>query len=177
MTLPNPNVYATLDGLKTHPLWHQLTDAQRKFIEVLLSGASKMAAARAAYNVGSDNAASALASKLMRHVEIRTLLSAHWGYPLLASHVSKRELCSLISMKLRAAKESDSSLSEMRHLSSIYAELKGWRRVPRRVKDKQSGSEDEAVRPLESRNELMKLVKQYEREQGHDEGSEEEDEG
>jgi hypothetical protein len=153
--------YTTLEGLKTHPLWEQLTEKQATFLEQFILTGNKVESALEAYDTTSRTSAVALAHTALKGYEVKTLLSLYRGYSIRGSHVTRTELLSLISDRLRSEKL---SISEFRNLSAVYADVKGWR-----ISKQKRGTNllDKDPEDLKSSLQLMQLVQQYEHERGN----------
>jgi hypothetical protein len=123
MSETHNNPYSTLEGLKQHPLWRQLTDKQQVFVEQYIRTKDRFAAVRTAFDVG-EVGADGFSARLLQHRQIRPLIAAHFGYKTdKDGALTKNDLADLISKRLRSGTLSD---GYFRELTVWYIRLRGW---------------------------------------------------
>jgi len=168
MSLPDTSI-ERLEEMKQHYLWKSLTEQQKAFCEHFVTSGFKdrYESVRAVYNVRTQNGARAVSSRLLRKYEIRRLLSEFYGYERGNAEMSKMELLSMISRRIRLASESGNA-RELNRLIDMYTELQGWRRSTN-VKPVIDQEEEPAAT---QEDDFLTLVQQYEWEL-YEEGKEE----
>lgn len=139
--------YKTLKGLRTHPLYRQLTDPQRLFLdEYIKSGYKRVQAARAAYTCSSDKSAATLASRILQLPAIKKLLAIHGDYEQVGPAMRKQEFLEAISNRLRSHRLGDQSFIK---LATLLAELQGWTAARRESASDPDELLDDIVRSVE----------------------------
>lgn len=93
--------YRTLAGLKTHPLWHQLTAKQQNFLIAYIETGDRRKAIEAVFEFTTEDAMELHASRLLGNYAIKHLLAAYYGYELTGEAIKKQEFLQLISDRLR----------------------------------------------------------------------------
>jgi hypothetical protein len=163
MTFSKPieNDYATIDGLKTHPLWQQLTDKQKTFVLTYIeTEGDRLKSAKTAFDVETDRAAVGMAARLLRNYLVRGVLSAFHGYDIAHSTVGRTELLAIISARLR---RTDCPFREFEVLTRMYADIKGWRtNVKPGLKKKVVEEDEEEEQTAPEVTDIFKLVQQLE---------------
>lgn len=151
-----------VEKLREHPLWHELTDRQQRFlVNFVQSDGQKEQSVEAVYDCRDNRSARAMVSTLLRRPTIKQILLEVCGYELKRTHITRGELLSLISVRLRNNKL---SIREFTLLSGVYSDLKGWRKRGPGRQPRQIVVNEDSGEKLSPKDDLMRLVQQYERE-------------
>lgn len=163
---PGPKYdYQSVEGLKRHPLWSQLTTRQQNFVLFYIEhDGDRIAAAKLAYRPKGDKSADGMAHRLLKVFPIRKLLSIYFGYEIEGSPLSRSEMILLLSDRLRST---DCADREWHNLAAMYLGLKGWKIRPAPVKKVKEPEVVEAEKAVEEN--LDDVVLRLEREQANEE--------
>jgi hypothetical protein len=147
-----------------------MTDKQKAFVVAYIENdGNKTEAAKVAFNPGSEKAAQTLGSRMLRKYGIRMLLAEYYGHDVQTAHVSRGELLSLISKRLRKA-ATDGLMREFNQLAGLYAEVKGWKAPSTGGRKNVKPPEEPDVLTGDEQEDVMKLVYKLEQQKrGNDE--------
>jgi hypothetical protein len=113
----------TLDEVKSHPLFAQLTVKQQAFITAYIETKDNVSSIKAAgYTCKLDKTADMLARKNLKHPVIKQLIALGLGYETDGGLMSKSELMLRMSEAIRITKNT----TEFSRLSLLYTYLRGW---------------------------------------------------
>jgi hypothetical protein len=107
------------DGMD--PLWVQLTDKMQVFVRVFIETRNMGKAASVAYKCESIKSARHKAKGILRNWKVRAILSQLCGYEVKGANLSRDEILSLISDRLRTTTEGGS----FQRLLTTYLMLTG----------------------------------------------------
>jgi phage terminase small subunit len=149
------STYKTIDGLKTHPLYGQLSEKQQKFlISYLENNGNRTLAASAAYVTDKPQS---MGLKLLRHPVISKLIAIYHDYGIPNVPMSKTELIGLIAGRLRDEKTSGKDFVA---LVTQYVEIALNNRS---LKKKMSEETEVSETPQEPEVDIDTLVRQLEK--------------
>lgn len=112
----------TIDKIKQHPLFAQLTAKQQAFTEHFIQTQDLIISSRAAYNCKDEHSAEMLARKNLKHPIVKQLVAMALKYEPTGGLLTKGEMMLAMSEKIRTAKR----VSDFTKLVMIFSELKGW---------------------------------------------------
>lgn len=158
-TKPN---YQTVEGLKAHTLWSQLTSKQQKFVLLYIeSGGNRIDAAKGAFLPRSEKNADSMAHKLLKIYAIKKLLSLYFGHEIEGSALNRGEFLLILADRLR---DPDCSNEQWVKMAQMHLALKGWKTRPLPLKP-QSGSQKPIVDPEDVDAIVRRLEKAQENEE------------
>lgn len=161
-----PN-YQTVEGLKRHPLWQQLTNKQKKFVLLYIEkDGDRVAAARGAFLPRNDKNAENLAQRLLKLFPVRKLLSVFYGYELSGSAISRGEFMLLLSDRVRDPENEGATWLRM---AQLFMALKGWKLRTAPDKPSKAKPEPEPEEPEDEISDVDKLVRRMEAEEQNNE--------
>lgn len=118
--MPDP---VSLEDVKGHPLFVQLTPRQQAFVTHYCETQDKVAAIRAAgYQCKSDQTADMMARKNLKHAVIKQLVAIGLGYEPTGGILSKKEVLLLMSDRLRE----NPNATVFSRLIWLFSQLRGW---------------------------------------------------
>jgi hypothetical protein len=102
-------VYRSMDGIKTHPFWSQVSLASRRFLSHYLTSRDKIAAAHTSGKMKDDKSAATMANRYLADWRVRYLIAEYRGQPMpeAMTPIDRRELSFLLSQRMRTGEASD----------------------------------------------------------------------
>lgn len=120
--------YRNINGIKKHPLWHQLTSKQQNFLIAYIETLDRVQAVeKAGYEFSTEDAAELHATRLLSNFAVKNLLAAYFGYELQGEILKKEEFLRLLSDRLR---NPHTKTSEFVVMARITSELMLGKRGP-----------------------------------------------
>lgn len=143
----NDPKYKTIEGLRTHPLWHQLTVKQKTFLEQYIETGDRIQAIRSAFDFKTDKGADLHATRVLKNYAVKTLLAVYYGYEVLGEPLKRQEFLQLVSDRLR---DPHIKNSEFCSLARVAADLMAAKPLPQRKVKEDSLSPDVLIRRIEA---------------------------
>lgn len=122
---------AQKERMHAHALWSQLTTKQQNFVTLFVDTRDATKAALGSYKCSNNKSAEQLGRVQLRNWKIRKMVAYMGGYDIEGSLVSRSEVLTLISDKLRSQGIEDDNFVK---LLNIYTEMIGWQPRNRRGK-------------------------------------------
>lgn len=158
--IPMSPEFRNFAALVKNPLWKQLTDKQKKFVEVYLdTDKDHLAATRGSHTVQTEESANSIGLRLLKHPAIRQLLGLFYGYDLEGGLVNRSEFLLLLADRLRDVRTPS---SDWKSLAQMYRAMRGWklRNPPAVGRPKENPTEDKSVKA----SDLDEMVRRMEAE-------------
>ena len=114
----------TLEEIKVHPLFRQLTDKQQLFVEHYVHTQELAESTKAAgYNCKDEVAYERMGRKNLRNPIIKQLIAKGLNYDPMGGMLTKAEVMLLLSEHLRKCTSHEAVFLRM---AALFSELKGW---------------------------------------------------
>jgi hypothetical protein len=145
-----PDIPKTVEDLKNHPLYCQLTTKMQKFVSTFVTnGYNLLDAVKAAYNSKSDKSAEAHGRNMLRNWKVRSLVSFMGDYSLEGAVLTRREAIAIVSDRLR---DKETPAQWFCKLYDILKELRGSFTTEDPLPEEEASDVNKLVRDLEARN-------------------------
>jgi hypothetical protein len=143
-----------LEELRNDPLFLQLTDKQRTFVEAYItSNGDTYAAVGVAYPCQDRHAARSMAGQLMRHETISVLLSRFNG-----TQISREQYLAMLWRELHRRSLDDGSKAQ---LFKLFAQVSGFDK-PELVAEPTPAAQSQQPEPVEVPAQPAKFLERYE---------------